>query len=78
MEAAARSTCVLLLCTLLAIGVLGLLRLAKWGWALTTAGCLLWAAGYFFSFSKTHEGFSLVQGLFGLLFFLYMIPARKR
>ena len=40
---------VLALCTLLAAGIFGLLRLRKWGWALVTAGCLLFAAGDFFT-----------------------------
>jgi hypothetical protein len=69
---------ILLLCTLLAAGILGLLRLTKWGWALVTAGCLLFATGYFFYFSKTHVGFFLVQGLFGLIFFLYLIRQETR
>ncbi len=69
---------ILLLCTLLAGGIFGLLRLTKWGWALVTAGCLLFATGYFFYFSKTHIGFFLVQGLFGLIFFLYLIRQETR
>ena len=69
---------VLSLCTLLAVGIFGLLRLRKWGWALVTAGCLLFATGYFFYFSKTHVGFFLVQGLFGLVFFLYLVRAETR
>jgi len=69
---------VLTLCTLLAVGILGLLRLRKWGWALVIAGCLLFAAGYFYYFSKTHVGFFLVQGLFGLLFFLYLARQETR
>jgi hypothetical protein len=72
------TTGILLICTLLAVGVFGLLRLTKWGWALVTAGCLVWAVGHFFYFSKTHVGFSLVQGLFGLLFFLYLIRQETR
>jgi hypothetical protein len=69
---------ILTLCTLLAIGIFGLLRLYKWGWALVSAGCLLWATGYFFYFSKTHIPFFLVQGMFGLLFFLYLIRQETR
>ena len=69
---------VLLLCTLLAAGIFGLLRLYKWGWALVTAGCVLFAAGYFYYFSKTHIGFFLVQGLFGLVFFLYLARQETR
>ena len=69
---------VLALCTLLAVGIFGLLRLQKWGWALVTASCLLFATGYFYYFSKMHVGFFLVQGLFGLLFFLYLVRQETR
>ena len=69
---------ILTLCTLLATGIFGLLRLAKWGWALVTAGCLLLAAGYFYAYAKTHIGFFLVQGLFSLLFFLYLSRPETR
>jgi len=69
---------ILTLCTLLAAGIFGLLRLRKWGWALVTAGCLLFATGYFYYFSKMHAGFFLVQGLFGLVFFLYLARQETR
>ncbi len=69
---------VLALCTLLAAGILGLMRLRKWGWALVTAGCLLFAAGDFYSFSKTHLAFLLVRGLFMLVFFLYLVRQETR
>jgi hypothetical protein len=68
----------LALCSLLAAGIYGLLRLRKWGWALVTAGCLLFATGYFFYFSKSHAGFFLIQGMFGLIFFLYLIRQETR
>jgi hypothetical protein len=69
---------ILTLCTLLAAGIYGLLRLAKWGWALVTAGCLLLATGYFFAYAKTHIGFDLIQGLFSLSFFLYLSRPETR
>src|ERR1039458_4698962 len=69
---------VLTLCTLLAAGIFGLLRLRKWGWALVTAGCLLFAAGDFFYFSRIHAGFFLVRGLFVLVFFLYLVRQETR
>ena len=69
---------VLALCTLLAAGILGLLRLRKWGWALVTAGCLLFAAGDFFIFSKTHLASLMVRGLFMLVFFLYLVRQETR
>jgi hypothetical protein len=69
---------VLALCTLLAAGILGLLRLRKWGWALVTAGCLLFAAGDFYYFTKGRVGFFLVRGLFVLVFFLYLVRQETR
>jgi hypothetical protein len=69
---------VLILCTLLAAGLFGLLRLRKWGWALVTAGCLLFAAGDFYVLSRTHVAFYFVRGLFVLLFFLYLIRTEVR
>jgi hypothetical protein len=69
---------ILILCTLLAAGILGLLQLRKWGWALVTAGCLLFASGDFYYFSKIHSGFFLVRGLFVLVFFLYLIRQETR
>jgi hypothetical protein len=69
---------VLTLCTLLAAGIFGLLRLRKWGWALVTAGSLLFAAGDFYSFSKNHLAFLLVRGLFVLTFFLYLVRQETR
>ena len=39
---------VLALCTLLAAGVFGLLRLRRWGWALVLGGCLTLCLGNLF------------------------------
>lgn len=64
--------------TLLAAGIFGLLRLRRWGWALVLAGCLLLAAGYFYYFHVTHVGFFLVQGLFAMVFFLYLSRTEVR
>lgn len=69
---------VLMLCTLLAVGIFGLLRLTKWGWAMVTAGCLLFATGDFFYFSRLHVAFFLVRALFVLLFFLYLVRQETR
>lgn len=69
---------ILTLCTLLGAGIFGLLRLQKWGWAIVTAGCLLLSVGYFFHFSKVHQAGALVQGIFALLFFLYMVRPETR
>ncbi len=69
---------ILTLCTLLAVGIFGLLRLKKWGWSLVIAGCLLLASGDFFFFTKSHQGFFLIRGLFVLIFFLYLSRQETR
>jgi hypothetical protein len=65
-------------CTLLVIGVFGLLRLRRWGWSLVTAGCLLMAAGYFYGFHRTHIPPYIINGLFALVFFLYLSRTEVR
>jgi len=69
---------VLVLCTLLAAGVFGLLRLRRWGWALVLGGCLTLSLGYLFEFEKTHVFPFLLQGLFALVFFLYLVRTEVR
>lgn len=69
---------VLGVCTLLAIGVFGLLRLKKWGWAIVTAGCLLLSSGDLFFFEKTKVGFFLIRALLVLVFFLYLVRTSVR
>jgi hypothetical protein len=69
---------VLVLCTLLTAGVFGLLRLRRWGWALVLGGCLTLCAGNLVLFQKTHGGPFLVQGLFALVFFLYLVRTEVR
>ncbi|MEI9981516.1 MAG: hypothetical protein WDN23_21505 [Edaphobacter sp.] len=69
---------VLALCTLLAAGVFGLLRLRRWGWALVLAGCLTLSLGNLVVFQKTHAAPFLVQGLFALVFFLYLVRTEVR
>ena len=69
---------VLALCTLLAVGIFGLLRLNRWGWALVIAGCLLVSAGDLYFFSKTHVPFFLIRGAFEMVFFLYLVRTEVR
>jgi len=68
----------LTLCTLLAVGIFGLLRLRKWGWALVTAGCLLLSTGDFFFFERTKSAFFLIRAMFVLVFFLYLVRTEVR
>lgn len=69
---------VLAVCTLLVVGVFGLLKMRRWGWAIATASALLLAAGYLFVFSRTHSAPMLVEALFGIVFFLYLIRTEVR
>lgn len=71
---------ILAICTLLVAGIFGMLRLLRWGWAIVTAGCVLMAAGYFYGFHRTHIMPYIVQGLFALVFFLYLsrLEVRER
>ena len=69
---------VLAVCTLLVIGIFGLLRMRRWGWAIVTAGTLLLAIGYMFLFTRTYAGPFAVQSLFGMVFFLYLVRPEVR
>jgi hypothetical protein len=69
---------VLTLCTLLIVGIFGLLRLRRWGWALVLAGCLTLSLGDLFYFRRTHVAFFLVRGLFAMVFFLYLVRPEVR
>ena len=69
---------VLALCTLLVAGLLGLLRMTKWGYSIVLAGCLLLSASYFYVFSRVHQLPALIQGFFMLLFFLYLVRPEVR
>jgi hypothetical protein len=69
---------ILAVCTLLVVGVFGLLRLRRWGWSLVTAGCLIMSLGYFYGFHRTRIAPYIIQGLFDLVFFLYLSRTEVR
>lgn len=66
------------ICSLLVVGIFGLLKLTRWGWSIVSAGCLLMAAGYFYGFHQTHIAPYIVQGAFALVFFLYLSRTEVR
>jgi hypothetical protein len=68
----------LVLCTMLAVGLVGLIRMRRWGHAIVMAGCLLLSAGFFFYFSRVHQTRLLVWGAFMLVFFLYLVRPEVR
>lgn len=63
---------ILAVCTLMIVGIFGMLRLRRWGWAVVSAGCVLMAAGYFYGFHASRHLPYIIQGLFALVFFLYL------
>ncbi len=65
-------------CSLMLVGLFGMLRLRRWGWAIVTAGCVLMAAGYFYGFHASHHLPYIIQGLFALVFFLYLSRTEVR
>ena len=69
---------VLPIATLLVVGVFGLLRLRRWGWAIVTAGSLLLSLGYLFGFTTTRDFRLIVMAGFGMVFFLYLIRTEVR
>lgn len=71
-NAAAARYSILAICTLVVVGVFGFIKLRRWGWSLVSAGCLLGATANFFAFHRTHVGGYVIQGLFLMMFFLYL------
>lgn len=69
---------ILMLCSLLVVGLFGLLRMRRWGHAIVLAGCLLLSAGYFYVFSRMHAVPFLIEGFFALIFFLYLVRPEVR
>jgi hypothetical protein len=64
---------VLAVCTLLVIGVFGLLRMRRWGWALVLGGAVFLALGDLFYFKLTHAPFFLIRSALEMIFFLYLV-----
>lgn len=65
-------------CSMLVVGVFGLLRLRRWGWALVLGGTLFTAFSYVLRFITSHlpagQGFGLlIWAGFFLVFFLYLV-----
>jgi hypothetical protein len=69
---------VLTVCTLLAIGVFGLLKMKRWGWALVLGGTLFLALGDGLFFKMTHAPFFIIRAALEMLFFLYLVRTEVR
>jgi hypothetical protein len=69
---------VLPLCTMLVVGVFGLLRLRRWGWALVMAGTLLLSLGFIYRARTEHQPALYVMSGLNLCFFLYLARQETR
>ena len=69
---------VLGVCTLLLVGIFGMLRLLRWGWALVIGGCLVMSLGDIMFFVHSRVGFFLIRGLLEMVFFLYLSRTEVR
>lgn len=69
---------VLPICTMIAVGVFGLLSMRRWGWALVMAGTLLLSLGYVYMSRAAHDGRLLVMSGLALCFFLYLVRPEVR
>lgn len=73
----------LAICTMLVVGVFGLLRLKRWGWALMLGGTLVTALSYVIRFLTLHLPLGQGVGLlvwagFFTIFFLYLVRDEVR
>lgn len=69
---------VLPICTMITVGVFGLLRMRRWGWALVMAGTLMLSLGYMYMSHAIHDGRLLVMAGLTLCFFLYLVRPEVR
>jgi len=69
---------VLAICTMMIVGVYGLLRLKRWGWALVIGGCLMMSIGYAYVSHAMHNPGLLIMSAFSLCFFLYLSRTEVR
>jgi len=56
----------------------GLLKLFRWAWALALSAVLLLVIYNLWIFTTLHAGAALVQGMFNLVFFLYLVRPEIR
>jgi hypothetical protein len=69
---------VLIFCAAFALAGQGLLRLRRWGWALTLAAVLLSATYGMWGVVKTHQLSMIVMVAINLILFLYLVRPEVR
>ena len=68
----------LVVCVLFVAAAVGLIRLYRWGWALTSAASFLLMSYGVWAFVRTHQGPALVMSFLNLIFFLYLVRPEVR
>jgi hypothetical protein len=64
---------ILMLCSVFAAAGLGLIRMRRWGWALTLGAVFLSMCFACYSLFRFHQGQWVVMALINLVFFLYLV-----
>jgi uncharacterized membrane protein (DUF2068 family) len=64
---------VMVICAIFAVAANGLLKLRRWGWALTLAATFLSLCYGAFMLFRLHQGPMIVMVVVNLIFFLYLI-----
>jgi Predicted membrane protein (DUF2127) len=64
---------ILTLCTVFAVAALGLIRMRRWGWALTLGAVFLCMCFGWYSLFRFRQGQWVVMAVINLVFFLYLV-----
>src|ERR1700750_1142140 len=68
----------LILCVLFVAAAVGLIRLYRWGWALTSAASFLLMSYGVWAYIHTRMAAALVMSFLNLIFFLYLVRPEVR
>ena len=68
----------LVVCVLFVAAAVGLIRLYRWGWALTTAESFLLTSYGVWAYIHTRMAAALVMSFLNLIFFLYLVRPEVR
>jgi hypothetical protein len=68
----------LILCVLFLAAAVGLIRLYRWGWALTSAASFLLMSYGIWAYIHTRMAAALVMSFLNLVFFLYLVRPEVR
>jgi hypothetical protein len=68
----------LIVCVLFVAGAVGLIRLYRWGWALTAAASFLLMSYGIWAYIHTRMAAALVMSFLNLIFFLYLVRPEVR